>query len=305
VDQLGLSLKYIHILLTLRCDRECDHCFVWGSPSNEGIFTLKDIMRILMDAKEIGTVEQISFEGGEPFLYYPILVKGVEEAVKLGFRVEIVTNVYWATSLEDAIEWLKPFKDYDSVFLSLSTDLFHDDKWINDETLYAIAAAKKLGIPVSLLITKHPTIPIEITCNIDKELIYVTELMYRGRAAEKLIKEIEGERWDQYRECPYEDLKNQSRVHIDPYGNVHVCQGITIGNVREERLLNIIAKYDPGTHPIVAPIIRGGPAELVKVHSIPHQNRYVDACHLCYQARKTLRAKYPDILLPKYFYGEI
>jgi hypothetical protein len=129
--------------------------------------------------------------------------------------------------------------------------------------------------------------------------------MYKGRAAEKLVEEAEGDIWSQYRECPYEDLENQSRVHIDHYGCIHVCQGITIGNINKERLKDIVENYDPYNHPIIAPIIMGGPAELVRKYEIPHQEKYADACHLCYETRKTLRRKYPDILSPKYVYGEI
>lgn len=86
--------------------------------------TLKTIMHILTQARNLGTVGWIFFEGGEPFLYYPILVKGVEEAVRMGFKAGIVTNSYWATDVEDAREWLKPFA-------GLIHELFHKQRFIS------------------------------------------------------------------------------------------------------------------------------------------------------------------------------
>ena len=72
---------------------ECDHCFVWGSPRSRGVFTFEQIKNILGEAKKLGTVTRIAFEGGEPFLYYPIMVKAAKEAANQGFSVEVQMNV--------------------------------------------------------------------------------------------------------------------------------------------------------------------------------------------------------------------
>ena len=55
-----------------------------------------------------------------------LLVKGVEEASEAGFRIGMVTNAYWATTEEDALEWLRPLAGRVED-LSLSTDLYHDE----------------------------------------------------------------------------------------------------------------------------------------------------------------------------------
>lgn len=87
-----MKLTGLHVLLTYQCNLECDHCFVWGSPWQSGTMTLQNVRQILHQAKELGTVEWIYFEGGEPFLYYATLVRGVQEASKMGFRAGIVEN---------------------------------------------------------------------------------------------------------------------------------------------------------------------------------------------------------------------
>ena len=93
-----MKLNGLHILLTYQCTYECDHCFVWGSPWQTGTLTLEQIEQILQQAKEAG-VTSIYFEGGEPFLYYAILVKAVRKAADMGFSVGIVSNAYWANSV--------------------------------------------------------------------------------------------------------------------------------------------------------------------------------------------------------------
>lgn len=106
-----MNLKGVHLLLTFRCDVECDHCFVWGSPNAKGTFTFKQVNEILTEIRKIGSVSYVSVEGGEPFLYYPIMVKTVNRGVKLGLHVEvfrIVTGLrLWKTPLNGFCQLLK------------------------------------------------------------------------------------------------------------------------------------------------------------------------------------------------------
>jgi MoaA/NifB/PqqE/SkfB family radical SAM enzyme len=101
-----MQLNGLHLLLTYQCTFECDHCFVWGSPFQSGTMTIGMIKSLLDQAKEAGSVEWIYFEGGEPFLYYQVMLEGINQANNLGFKVGIVTNSYWATSEQDALLWL-------------------------------------------------------------------------------------------------------------------------------------------------------------------------------------------------------
>ena len=43
-------LNGLHILLTYRCLSACDPCFVWGSPDQNGVFTLESLHRVLDQA---------------------------------------------------------------------------------------------------------------------------------------------------------------------------------------------------------------------------------------------------------------
>jgi hypothetical protein len=298
-----MQLTGLHLLLTYQCNYECDHCFVWGGPRQRGVMSVDNIRNFLRQARDLGTIEWVFFEGGEPFLYYPVLMRGVQLATSMGFRVGIVTNAYWATSLDDAVTWLKPFVDMVED-LSISCDEYHSCDENSALPQNASAAAAQLGIPAGVISIAPPeNLLAEKTGGVlpDGE----SGVMFRGRAASRLAGKVKLRPWETFTGCLNEDLREPGRVHLDPFGNVHICQGVTLGNVFELPLTDIVAAYDPDSHPITGPLLRGGPVELVKTYHLPHETHYADACHLCYEARLALRDKFPSILGPDQVYGII
>lgn len=45
------------------------------------------------------------------------------------------------------------------------------------------------------------------------------------------------------------------------------------------------------------------PLELVRHYGLPHREAYAGACHLCYEARLTLRERFPAMLAPDQMVG--
>lgn len=296
-----MKLTGLHLLLTYECTFECDHCFVWGGPKQTGTMSISDIRRILRQAEELETVEWIYFEGGEPFLYYPVLLAGVRMAKSHGFWVGIVTNSYWATSKGDAVEWLRPFAGLVGD-LSVSSDLYHGDEKLSRNAGNAHAAAVKLEIPHGVICVAQPE-ETQSPSVVGKLPQGESAVMYRGRAAEKLAGRTLKKRWSQFTSCPHENLREPSRVHIDPLGEVHLCQGLSMGNLFRQPLAKMCEAYAPENHPVVGPLLEGGPAKLVKVYGLPHLEGYADACHLCYEMRLVLRNRFPEVLTPDQMYG--
>lgn len=295
-----MKLEGLHILLTYQCTYECDHCFVWGSPWQIGTLTLEQIEQILGQAKE-ADVKSIYFEGGEPFLYYPILVQAVRKAADMGFSVGIVSNAYWADSIADAEEWLRPFVGRLADF-TVSSDLFHCSEALGERPQNALAAAKWLNIPTGMISVAQPG-PMDEARQTHGQIEDESAVMYRGRAAEILVDKATGYVWESFDSCPHEDLSGPERIHLDPLGNLHICQGVVIGNVFEKPLKQICEEYDADTHPICGPLREGGPTALVKKYDLPHGLCYADACHLCYETRLTLRTRFPQYLTPDQMYG--
>jgi len=284
-----MKLEGLHILLTYQCASECDHCFVWGSPWQKGTLTFEQIENILGQAKEAGAAS-VYFEGGEPFLFYAILVKAVRMAADMGFSVGIVSNAYWANSVADAEEWLRLLAGR-LADLTVSSDFFHCGESQGERPQNALAAAKRLGIPTGMISIDQPEVEGE------------SSVMYRGRAAKKLTERATSRPWEGFERCPHEDLREPGRVHLDPLGNIHICQGVVIGNLFETPLKEICENYDADVHPICGPLLAGGPAALVTEYNLPHESSYADACHLCYEARTTLRERFPQYLKPDQMYG--
>jgi hypothetical protein len=293
-------LKQIHFILTYTCSFECDHCFLYCSPRSEGTFTVSQIKGVLSEARKLGA-EWIYFEGGEPFLYYPLMIEGLRLSKEMGFRTGIVTNCYWATNEEDAALWLKPVVDAGIDDLSLSDDAFHHGEDEDGPAKKAARAAAELGIPACSICIESPTV--SPPADGKGEPVVGGGAMFKGRAVEHLTKGLPTRPQHTFIECTHEELENPGRVHIDPYGHVHVCQGVSIGNCLERPLADMIGDYDAHAHPICGPLLRGGPDELARVHGVELEGEFIDECHYCYLVRKALLERFPALLTPRQVYG--
>jgi MoaA/NifB/PqqE/SkfB family radical SAM enzyme len=298
-----MKLTGVHLLLTYECNFECDHCFVWSSPRLKDAMSPEQICEILEQSKRLGTVEWIYFEGGEPFLDHTKLVEAVQRANRMGFRVGIVSNGFWATTAVEATACLEPLAGLVED-LSISSDLYHADESPSPETRNAREAAGMLGIPVDFISIERPEVedPTAATGQIPAG---ESGVMHRGRAAAKLSSCVAKAPWQHFTACPFEDLREPERVHVDPLGYVHICQGISLGNVFHSSLEQICADYVAEEHPITGPLLDGGPVALVRRFETSHDASYADACHLCYETRRALRDRFPEILAPDQVYGEM
>jgi len=231
------------------------------------------------------------------------MLKGIELAKKRGFKIGIVTNSYWATCVKDAELWLKDLSELKISDFSISDDEFHYENGKKNLSKYAKAAAIRLGLPINAIkIRKLESL--ELKKHKEKgEFSAGEELMVRGRAADLLIDKFPRRKWQDLKECPYEDLERLGRIHVDCFGNAQICQGLSIGNFWTTPLSELVNSYDPKKHPICGPLLKGGPANLIENYNLEHENTYVDECHLCYSARKVLINKFPEYLGPRKVYG--
>ncbi len=166
-----------------------------------------------------------------------------------------------------------------------------------------MVAAQQLGLPLAVLEVGAPAAlaDLGVACG-DPGAI-----MYKGRASEALAC---GERLarppDTLISCPYEDFADPGRCHVGCDGNLMPCQGISIGNVWQRPLADILATYDPAALPVVREIAGGGPWALARAAGLePARALYADECHLCYELRSRLRAagRHLEVLAPDQCYG--
>lgn len=294
-------LNSVHFLLTYTCLYECDHCFLHCGPHAQGTFTRAQVAEALDQAVAAG-VTSIEIEGGEPFLYYPLMLETLRLARARGLKRGIVTNCYWATSEDDARLWLEPLLEIGVDSLAVSDDEFHGSDPAGGPARLAFKAAVALGLPASAI---HIEQPLAEPCGerTRGEAVIGGEVALKGRAVDKLLEGLPRHSYDEFIECTQEDLADPGRVHLDPFGNVFVCQGLSIGNIRRRPLAEIMAGYDPASHPIVGPLLAGGPAELARRYGLPAGETYASDCHLCYTVRRSLLERFPEELCPGQVYG--
>jgi hypothetical protein len=296
----------VHFILTYMCTLECEHCFVCSSPAAEGTFTPGQVTRVLDQALRLGTVDTVYFEGGEPFLFYPVLLDCIRQARGRDLAVGIVTNGYFATSEENARCFLEPLLALGIADLSISDDVFHYENRQENAARRASDTARKMGLPALVLALdpagSGPDTPASLREE-QKGLVTEGGIMFRGRAATRLSGNAKLHDWRHFTSCPYEDLRNPSRLHVDAFGNLQICQGICMGNVWEKPLDELVREYSPEDHPVCGPLIAGGPAQMAEALGYtPPKAGVADACHLCWLARKSARGKYPGILGPAQVY---
>jgi hypothetical protein len=295
-------LSEIHFLLTYNCNFECDHCFLYCGPDSGGTFTIQQVDQVLQEGLKIGTVSMVYFEGGEPTLYYPLLLESIKRAHKYGFDVGIVSNAYGALAEEDARLWLEPLVEAGLSVLSVSDDQFHFGEQSDTPASIARNVGDQLGLTAFPICIDPPEI-LETPEGEKGATVIGGGAKFRGRAADTLTEGLPTRPWHEFQECPYEDLVSPERVHVDPFGHIHICQGISIGNFWEEPLSKIMAEYNPDQHPICGPLNRNGPAGLIEELGLSPTTTYVDECHTCFSLRRDLLDTYPGLLAPRQVYG--
>ena len=203
--------------------------------------------------------------------------------------------------MSDAVAWLRPFagllKD-----LSVSYDSYHQIEQLEGYVSNARAAAAALEIPLGTITISEPA-DTSADMALGKLPDGKSAVMFRGRAAQKLVRKAVLHPWQQFDICPYENLLDPGRVHVDPFGHLHLCQGISLGNIYETPLNEICEQFDPTNHPISGPLLASGPAGLARRYAVDVDDQYADACHLCDSTRRTLRTRFPNILTPDQMYG--
>ncbi len=279
------SLSGIHFLITYGCSAECDHCFIWGSPQRSAAMTAAQIDGFLDQVVSLRTVTSVCGEGGESFTEYGALLHFLRRATALGLTAGALTNASWVESRAQAQAGIAELMAAGLTNLGISTDQWHQRSVPVERADLLLAVCGEAGLEASRMETS------------------LDGVMFRGRAAERLAPAMPTRAADEFTTCPHERLDAPSRVHLDCYGFLHLCQGLTLGRLP---IPDAVAAYEPAAHPIMHLLLQGGPYALGRHAAnlgFEMAPGYVDACHLCYRAREFLRPRFPDLLAPDEMYG--
>ncbi|MFB0557787.1 MAG: radical SAM/SPASM domain-containing protein [Candidatus Bathyarchaeia archaeon] len=306
----------VGLLLTERCNIACSHCWFGSGPDREAQMTLEEAAGYIDQAREIPTVEWISFTGGEPFLLPETLASLVGYASERGFHTECVTNCFWAETKNDAFVCLEELMGAGLDAINISADDFHQRHIPFERVGNCYEAAKSLGLKIIIMCASAKSSKLrirDIAKLLGEEGIHVIgEGRLRGPLSALAVEtgfvpvgrgaEIPEEEWligEGAIEGPCGDVLRD--VGIAPSGRVLPCcsaagqvEEATLGNARVNGLREIVESACK--NPVFRALSRDGPAGLAESHGVSLKEGYVNRCHLCYDVlsdrriRKTLRS---------------
>ena len=304
------NIYRVGLILTEQCNIACRHCWFSSSPDKRARMSLEEALGYIDQACEISSIEWISITGGEPFLFPEMVKKIILYASEKGFHTECVTNCFWASSKEIAIETLQGFKYAGLEVINISTDDFHQEYLPFEYVKNCYWASQTLGLKPVIMCTVGRSSSLDLDQVVgllgDKGI----QILGSGFHCKKPITALaiqsgflpvgRGE------SIPKEELmvadhlllggcdKVLRDVSISSNGLVFPCcsagglvKGVEIGNARLNSLLDMIGKASSNL--MFNVLLTEGPEGLRRRNAIPYRkNGYVNKCHLCYEVLRDM-----------------
>jgi radical SAM protein with 4Fe4S-binding SPASM domain len=200
-------------------------------------------------AKEIPEMRTVGFSGGEPFLYYDLLKKGMDYAKSKGFNVSVATNGFWGAWEDKLLE--ERIRNLPVDHISFSYDYYHSE-FVGEE-----AFARALNLCKSLKISHNVGIgetkdkkanDFLLSLGSEKYLMdfYIYPYLRVGRA-----NEIPDEAYYRFYDTEKIKCRDGGYLAIRYDGEVFPCCVQTIfdtpfslGNIKENSLKDILKSSD-------------------------------------------------------------
>ncbi|MBE0429696.1 MAG: radical SAM protein [Thermoleophilia bacterium] len=308
----------IHLLLTYKCNASCGHCFLSCGPSRDGVIPIEDTRKYIAGAGSAGYISHFFIEGGEPFLYPGLLAATVAEIKAAGYWLGLLTNGFWAVSDSRAREMLEPLAAAGLDYVGISTDTWHESFVPPELAERAALAAQETGIETDLMVCsagsgdahEAPAAgpghkPVIDRLRRQGLEAYSSPVICRGRAAASRECSIRAHPWEKLKKCG-STFGGKSRIHLGPGGQIHLCQGLLLGSdARSRPLPEIFEAFKVKNHPVCRALDRGGPAALARLaagYGFVPEDAYADGCQLCFEARRFLMPRFPDLIGPAEMY---
>lgn len=250
-------LKNIGLMMTYKCTTACPHCIVKAGPSRTEEVLIEDAINWIEQAAtyRAGHIKGLALTGGEPFYNLDLLRKISDLGDKLEMVVSVVSNAFWATSKQAAVQMLTSLPAIRMI--SLSTDVYHQKTISFNHVINAIEAAKECGLLYNVAVCTDHIDDIEykktltqLSQIIAEDKIRISIAFPVGRA-QKLINVLN---YDiSPKPCAATCTMGSSPI-IFPDGNMFACIGpiltlknkhpLLLGNVHEEPLEVILDRAE-------------------------------------------------------------
>ena len=310
------------LMFSQTCNITCRHCGIFSSPYNKNKMRLDDARCWIMEAAHIPNIKQINFTGGEPFLFQDELADLLQLSRSLGFGTRVVTNGFWARTVDAGMKVLSRMKEAGLCELNFSADSFHLE-FLPAETLRnALECARQLDYcRIVSFVTNSDKEPLEDFCSLygiqlsdvrqlipseiipllrnpeteravkSKILVYYGQLIGLGRAAE-YPKDL---RWfpvDVHLDGGCREIVSKPVIYPDGDLQACCCAGgkmspFTVGNLHRESLKTLIGRMFNRSH--FQFITTEGPKALFKLVAtvrpdLSREHQYTSVCEMCVRA---------------------
>jgi MoaA/NifB/PqqE/SkfB family radical SAM enzyme len=293
-------LRNVGLLLTYHCQASCAHCVLRSGPDRHEEVDLEDARNWI---REIASYREhyayvLSLTGGEPFSNLKLLREVMELAAECNLFVSLVTNGFWATAAASASQLLKSLPKI--CFLSISTDVYHQEYVPFERVQNAILACQACAIPYYVsIVTDSENDPDFQRVKSEVQKITGPENIRTGMTfpvgrASQIRSQLRYKFSDQ---PPREVCMAASSPCVFPDGRVYGCIGplidlqcehpLLLGNLRETPMHEILDRSESNV--VLHALRLWGPSRLVSMlqdaglsRHLPSQYVSGSICNACY-----------------------
>lgn len=293
-------LTNVGLVMTYKCQVSCPHCIIEAGPHRKEKMLLEDTFDWIQQIVDYGNgcTKVLSLTGGEPFYNIDDLKAISAFGEARGLFVSAVTNAFWASEKETAVNLLRELGAIK--MLSISTDVHHQKhipfEWVKN----AMMAADECGVPYTVAVCTEDEDDEEYQAIVDKlqestemDRILTAITFPAGRA----LKRLGTSNYKTTKEPPISACAAGGSPIIFPDGRVIACIGpvidlksphpLLLGNLRENSLQEIFDRAE--TNPILHAIRVWGPKKLISMIEEAGLGQYLpeayikdSVCNACY-----------------------
>lgn len=301
-------LGNIGLMMTYKCTIGCPHCIVEAGPNRKEEIRESQALAWIDQARAYGggRVKGLALTGGEPFHNLEMLARVSSHARKRGFIISAVTNAFWASTRQAALEVLARVPAIDMI--CISTDVYHQRFVPFEHARNAAWAAKELGRLYSYAVCtdneddpQYRAIVDELAAMGEADKTRTAITFPAGRAG----KHVGDFNYRRAAEPPVSACMAASSPMIFPNGRVIACIGpvltlhpphpLALGNANDEALSEILDRAE--VNGILHVIRVWGPHKLVSLLRDHGFDSLVPAtyirdclCDACFQVLSNPRA---------------
>ena len=151
-----MNPEVFSVFIDYKCNFRCGHCSVGSTPETRLRVPEKELMSQIDEIATFEGPKVIAFTGGEATLHKDLLLAAIQKANSYNILTRLVTNAWWAKTVERAREFLVPFREAGLGEFNTSFDTFHEPFVTLDTIANAVGVALDLGFRVAVGTIKEP-----------------------------------------------------------------------------------------------------------------------------------------------------